>query len=869
MFRKRQGRLLPLAVVTLISMPAVMADEPELKLPATALPATSQPVTDVRAPESGTAGVAEPNFRLLRIAENLEQMVASGVIPAQFEEEDLFGAPSEAVGQQGLQPIDAGPSGGLESFDAGEFSEEFGFGDWSLISRPALSTDTSSLVDSASFIEDLEQVQGTSEVGLSEAPAVDIVTAQQFNLTTTPDIAETLVANPTTQTIRARQRSQVGFDPRIRGFYTGQVYTGHDGSYQFPVRSDLDGVFSKIDQSLIGNMQVYSGPYTVRYGSGFSFLNVDTIPAPRYQCGWENHVRLGTNVRTNGGQTYNTMTLFGGGESLGYFANVGYRKGSDYAAGDGLLVPSSYDAFNLFTGIGYDIDRQTRSELRYTHIDQDNTEYAGQFFDVDDLKSDGLTHSLVHRDDRAGFGYRIDSWANYTTFNGDTANGSKRRVDFPVLQRVDDALAEIGRPINTGPSPTPVVAAPGQEFFGTVDGDLISAGMRAGFTQELDRDRTVGAGVDFRYVRQEIDESFDLSDFTDNIGNPLDNFNTGLPAAEVFEPGLYTEYSFRPRPFLSTAVGARVSLAYTEADERDVALDRSNFRDPFTNEINQDLDVSDVLSAFFITNDIDLAPAWKARIGFGYAERLPNLEQRYSDGLFLAIIQSGFSRVIGNPTLSKERNWQVDGRINMEHDYLRARLSAFHSWIVDYITYEANVGDDPQGARLLRAMNTEYATLTGFEYYCEADLVDGWQVFGSLAYLDGRDREIDQPLAGINPLEGRAGLRLIDTSPRNAWGVEWGLRMVDNQDRLATLREVAPATGVVELETATPGFTTSYIRGYFRPAGNVNITMGAENLFDNNYYEHLNLRLPPEGRFGQTAVLSPGLTPYFGVEVDY
>lgn len=825
MFRKRQGCLAAVAMIALCSTGSVKADEP---------------VT-----------VTEPDFRLLEIAEAL---AATGVMPVQFEEEDILGGgTSEAVGQQGIQPVDTGPTAGFESFDTGNLPANFGFGDWSLISKPEFSSDTTALVDSANFVEELEQVQGTSEVALTEAPAVDIVTAGTFNLTTAPDVAETLASTPATQTVRARQRSPIGFDPRIRGFYTGQIYTTHDGSYQFPVRSDLDGVFSKIDQSLIGNVQVYSGPYTVKYGSGFSFLNVDTIPAPRYQCGWENHVRLGTNVRTNGGQTYNTMTLFGGGESLGYFANVGYRKGSDYESGDGLLVPSSYDAFNLFSGIGFDHDDNTRSEIRYTHIDQGNTEYAGQFFDVDDLKSDGLTHSLIHRDNRAGFAYRVDSWINYTKFNGDTSNGSKRRIDFPVLQRVDVAL----QGINTGPG----LPLPPPSFFGTVNGDLTSMGMRAGITQDIDRDTTIGVGADVRYVRQEIDEAFDLSPAGGNIF-------TGLPAAEVVEPGLYAEYSFAFRQYIQTAIGARIGFAHTQADERDIQA-RSNFRAGAIGAIDEDLDVSDVLTSFFITNDIDLAPSWKARLGAGYAERLPNLEQRYSDGVFLAIIQSGFSRLIGDPTLSKERNWQVDARLDADYEYVRARLSGFHSWIVDYITYSANEVRDPEGSRLLRAMNTEYATLTGFESYCEADLTDGLQTFASLAYLDGRDREINQPLAGINPLEGRLGLRLVDTTRADAWGVEWGLRMVDNQDRLGTLRAVVPSTVVIPLETATPGFTTSYLRGYYRPANNVSITMGAENLFDNNYYEHLNLRLPADATFGETVVLSPGFTPYFGVEIDY
>ncbi|MEM6473656.1 MAG: TonB-dependent receptor, partial [Planctomycetota bacterium] len=92
---------------------------------------------------------------------------------------------------------------------------------------------------------------------------------------------------------------------------------------------------------------------------------------------------------------------------------------------------------------------------------------------------------------------------------------------------------------------------------------------------------------------------------------------------------------------------------------------------------------------------------------------------------------------------------------------------------------------------------------------------------------------------------------------------------VDNQDRLGTLRGVQPAGDPIELETATPGFTTSYLRGYYRPTQNVSFTYGADNLFDNNYFEHLNLRLPAEGSFAETVVLSPGLTPYFGIEIDY
>ncbi|MEL6109781.1 MAG: TonB-dependent receptor plug domain-containing protein [Planctomycetota bacterium] len=796
-----------------------------------------------------------PQFQWLEFAENLRlQQEIKQVALQDIDLPEIPEPESETISNRAEQPIDVD----LPTFDsiADEPSLTSLFKQWDSPAQLELAPTLTNPVENAGFVEALEETQGTSEVALTEAPAVDIVGASTFDLVATPDVGETLTSAPTTQAVKARRRSPVGFDPRIRGFYTGQIYATHDGAYQFPIRSDLDGVFSKIDQSLIGNVQVYSGPYTVRYGSGFAFLNVDTIATPRYECGWENHLRTGMNLRTNGGQTYSTTTVYGGGEGAGYFVNLGHRQGSDYQSGGSLLVPASYDAFNLFSGFGFDHDDNTRSEIRYSLVDQQDTEYAGQFFDVDDLNSNHLSYSLIHRDERSGFAYRVDTWAGYTEFDGDTDNGSKRRDDFPVLQRVDEAILR-------GSGVTQV----GDGFSGDVDGEMASSGIRAGFTQEIDRDRTIGAGVDFRYLRQEIGEEFDLNGF-ESGGTSLGSIFTGLPSAEVFEPGVYTEYSFAPRDFIQTAIGARIAFASTRADANDVNAS-SNFRDVGTGVINEDLDVSDVLGSFFLTNDIELSPAWSARVGVGYAERLPNLEQRYSDGLFLASIQSGFSRVIGNPTLRKERNWQADIRFDAEYEYVRSRLNLFHSWILDYVTYEANEILDPTGARLLQAINTDYATLTGFEYYGEADLNDGWQTFFSLAFLDGRDREIDQPLAGINPLESRLGIRFSDTGAENNWGIEWGWRIVDNQDRVGTLRAVAPATGVVQLETETPGFATSYLRGYLRPSRGVNIVFGAENLFDRTYFEHLNLRLPADSNFIDTVVLSPGLTPYGGIEIDY
>ncbi|TWU21992.1 vitamin B12/cobalamin outer membrane transporter [Novipirellula artificiosorum] len=764
----------------------------------------------------------------------------------------------ESTSSEAIQPADAS---GVSSRSLSSTTGSLDLGaklDLFESQKPDIATLKTTSLNTPAEVEAVERVTGPLETGVVETAPLSLVSASTFSLVNNPDVAEAIIETSSAPSVRARRRSPISLEPRIRGYVNGQIYTLFDGAYIGPVRNDLDGVLSKVDQSLIASAQVISGPYGLRYGSGFSFLNIDSAPTPRYEDGREHHLRLGTHVRTNGGQTYNTATLLGGGEKGGYYANVGYRKGSDYEAGDGLDIPSSYEAFNLFSAIGRDIDDATRWETKFSFMDQGETEYAAQFFDVDALNHYGISHSIIHRDEMTGFGYQIDGWYSETQFDGDTDHVGKRKADFPVLQRVDTALA----------ATTATPLDDDAEFYGNVDGSIRLAGVRGGFKQEYDETTSIAAGADFRYVRQRIVEGYDLSQF--DIPDPT--FDTGLPVAEIFDPGLYTEFSYGVTRRWNIAGGSRIAFASTQADGSTLS-ERSNFKDPATGEVNQDLSVSDMLLSFYLTNDYELNSVWQTRFGFGYAERLPDLTDRYSDGLFLATIQSGFSRVIGTPDLKKERNWQIDARLDGEYENVRGRFSAFHAWIHDYITYAANPVTDPLGARLLKTLNTDYATLAGFEGYGEVDLLTGFQAFGSLAYLDGRDREIHQPLSGISPLEARLGVRLTDSGPENAYGLEWGWRIVDNQDRLGTLRPV-PASGStvpIPLETDTPGFATSYLRGYLRPRDHVNITAGIENLFDRNYYEHLNLRLPadPANDFAQTIVLSPGITPYIGVEVEY
>ncbi len=91
-----------------------------------------------------------------------------------------------------------------------------------------------------------------------------------------------------------------------------------------------------------------------------------------------------------------------------------------------------------------------------------------------------------------------------------------------------------------------------------------------------------------------------------------------------------------------------------------------------------------MLYSFFLSNKVDLDENWNCKFGFGQAQRPPSLTERYADGEFLSVIQSGFSRVIGSPTLAPERLWQIDCGLNANYDKFAAVLSGFYSWDFEF-----------------------------------------------------------------------------------------------------------------------------------------------------------------------------------------
>lgn len=430
-------------------------------------------------------------------------------------------------------------------------------------------------------------------------------------------------------------------------------------------------------------------------------------------------------------------------------------------------------------------------------------------------------------------------WYNRTRFAGDTYNESKET--FNVINRVEAALGE-GR----------------GTFFGDTSGDLISTGARISATYGQVDDTQLTIGSDLHYLEQFIREQF-----AERGVRPFD-IDTNMPRSFWLNPGVFAELAMPVQSYWTTTIGARTDWSRTSFRESDLRAN-SSLVDPSPE--------SDLLWASYITNQVDLSPGWIGRFGIGYAERPPTLLERYADGVFVGLIQSGFSRVIGTPDLDKERNTQIDVSLEADYDNWRGKIGGFHGWVNDYITFQGNQIIDPTGARLLNTINTDLATISGCEVYGEYDLNNRWTLFSSARYIYGRDQEIDAPLPGIYPFDSRVGVRLQDAYGGRRWGTEFFARIVDDQDQLGVLRVTSTdLTDTFELQT--PGFTVYHLRGYYNVTDNFNVIGGIDNLFDKQYLEHLDLRLPAQAVVGgpdipQTRVLAPGFSPYVGVEWVY
>src|SRR5439155_24364640 len=128
----------------------------------------------------------------------------------------------------------------------------------------------------------------------------------------------------------------------------------------------------------------------------------------------------------------------------------------------------------------------------------------------------------------------------------------------------------------------------------------------------------------------------------------------------------------------------------------------------------------------------------------------------YAAGPFIAVLQQGLNRLVGDPHLNAERAKQVDIGLNGTYDRFRIGANGFYSWIGDYITFDLNRAAAGQLSHVTFT-NTPLATLAGGELFAQLDLTRWLTPFVTVSYVQGRDLTHNDNVRAPNLVTSRTG----------------------------------------------------------------------------------------------------------------
>jgi len=698
--------------------------------------------------------------------------------------------------------------------------------------------------------------------------SIDRVTGEEGLAKVSTDVGSLLGKSSGALGISVQKRTPVVNDPRVRSSRIGSLAAS--GSHWVPARVDLDSVLSKIDSRQIGDVVIIPGPYSSIYGPGFQFVDFELARSPRFAGGYEMHGQSSFDFKSNGGQVFGQQTVMAGDESWGIRASYSHRRGNDYRSGNDDRIAAGYKSREFTVAYGEDLGDGRSIEFSLLRLDQTDVEFPGYVFDIDYLVTDG--YSLTYTDERSTLGdvAQTNLWYNRTRFEGNAQSPSKRQ-QFPFLDRIN--------------------------YVGTTDVDSLSTGYRHKWTWgNQDDDYRFTLGQDVRFIRQELEEL--SSGETLGFPIPYSNRNSPIPDSFSVNPGIFAEYREALGEDWTVRTGGRLDFVGTDLME-----DRSNLNvvglgfPPAsyaeimgTDEYQREF----FLWSVFAAVDRRLTDSLVGTFNIGYAERPPTLTDLYAAEPFMLLLQNGLNNVTGDPRLDHEKLIQADLSIDYEGEWVRAGARAFYGWAFDYITFEnTSVTTTPPNNQItqvsLRTVNTDRATLAGFESFMELLPKKQLTPFVNIRYVEGQDRTRNgnfatqegiaglpsnqfaglsrgffsgiaggnsEPLPGISPLEARIGMRLRESVGNERWNMELAARVVDDQHRVATSL----------LESTTPGFTTWDLRGTWKPWDRRAMTIvgGIENFTNKHYREHLDFR-----SLSGAAVFQPGINFYIGADISY
>jgi hemoglobin/transferrin/lactoferrin receptor protein len=614
----------------------------------------------------------------------------------------------------------------------------------------------------------------------------------------------------------------------IRGMNESRLVTLIDGN-RVETASDLTASFSMIDVNDVDHVEIIKGALSSLYGTGAmgGIVNIITkdgrFSARPYISGNLISGYASANSMFTGHADVNT------GADKWYMRLSGTRtRASDMRTPEGTLPNSQYTMNNVAARTGIKITENQVLRLQYQRNWSDNVGIPG------------------------GSAFPGPAEATYTLISRQLFAGSyefKNISDRLSLLKVSFFNQYIKRDVSLIPNTVTVTKTPTGSILTrpellTPKGNHNTNGAQLETTWNLTGKNTLISGVDMWTRRLTTSrEKYIRADVLNTLGDTVKTNNivrgeTPIPASTFGSAGIFMQDEsrlFNDRLTLIAGgrvdaisvknhVGYDVDYIITNGVRNDTPPNqRITFEKGSENSISWSAN-GGVLYRLFKNTDLSFSIA--------RSFRAPSLEERFK------YIDLGNYVRLGDPALKPENGYSADLGLRIWRNNLNFQADGFVNRINNLIVetpgefiYTINTGLSEGTTDTIPALvnaNVSKALLYGFDIGFEYNILSRVVLFGSGAYVRGRDTESDKDLPQIPPFNGRLGIRYIYPSVGSAELIFVGAA---DQNKIAEGEKATAGYGRYDLDLKSEQISLGFAM--------MQLFAGIDNITDRSYANHL------------------------------
>ncbi len=592
------------------------------------------------------------------------------------------------------------------------------------------------------------------------------------------------------------KKGGTALDTSWRGFSGKQVNTVFNDFVRIEgaCPNRMDPSTSHFEAHDFEKIEIFKGPFTVRYGPNFAgTINMTPKVFLFAHEEFKYYGRVSGAFESNGSGKNGRLNFAGGKDSYNLVLSGGYRSYQNYKDGNGREIPSSFNSKDASIRGGINFEHHLFN-ISYNYKYNWDVLYPALPMDAEYDRADIFFLDYRYKSSKS-FLNSISLKLFYDTVDH-SMNNFKKPTFVNMAAKTDVKTWFQGGRIETDTQFGNVSAFMGLEAL-----EERRDGLR---TRDIKTGPMAG------------------KHFTDII----------WPSALARTIGFYTEISTPVGNSLFLTAGGRIDEARSDARNHDPA---------FISIYGKDLARTD--KNFSLFSVLRYYPSRSMEISFSAGRGVisPDIPQRY-----LFLLPAGLDRYdyIGNPFLKPQKNNQVELDIKGKSDRFLFSGSLFYSYLEDFISAKVANEVKPRSPGVLgvkRFVNIDKAYKYGGEIAGGFKASENLSVTATVAQTIGYDISNDDYLPEIPPFEGN--LKVNYEVKGRLW-IRLHGRFVSSQNRVSKLFD----------ELKTPGFSVYNLNlglnmKYFH------LIVEGRNLTNKLYYEHLNRkiagtteRIPEAGR---------------------